>query len=206
MSVMGLAVEERRELLDLLRTLEDSQWDAPTLCDGWTVRDVVAHVVSYDGLGPAQLARRFARGRFVLSRINEAGLAALRDAPPQALLSAVARNVRPSGLTTAFGGRVALLDALVHHQDIRRPLGLPRVIPPQRLREALDFALFAPPIRGAWHARGTRVVATDLDWSFGRGPEARGPGEAILMVMAGRKHVARDLAGPGAGRLRARLG
>jgi uncharacterized protein (TIGR03083 family) len=205
-SALEMAVEERRDLLELLRSLDESQWDEPTLCEGWTVRDVVAHVVSYDSLSRAQLAARFAQGRFWLSRVNQAGLASMRDAPPQFLLDAVERHLRPAGLTTAFGGRIALVDALIHHQDIRRPLGLPRVIPTQRLRTALRFSLFAPPIRGAWHARGVRLVATDLDWSFGRGPEARGPGEAVLMAMAGRKQVAQDLAGPGAERLRSRLG
>ena len=205
-NVIGMAVEERGDLLELLRTLDESQWDAPTLCEGWAVRDVVAHVVSYEGLSVGQLVSRFARGMFRLSRVNQSGLAPLRDAPPEALLHALERNLQPAGLTTAFGGRVALIDALVHHQDIRRPLGLSRAVPPQRLRAALPFAVLAPPIRGAWHARGAKVVASDLDWSYGRGPEARGPGEAVLMVLAGRRGAAEDLVGPGANRLRARLG
>lgn len=205
-SVMEMAVEERGDLLELLRTLDESQWDAPTLCEGWAVRDVVAHVVSYEGLSVGQLAGRFARGMFRLSRANQSGLAPLRDAPPEALLEALERNLHPAGLTTAFGGRVALIDALVHHQDIRRPLDLSRAVPSQRLRAALPFAVLAPPIRGAWHARGVRVVASDLEWSYGRGPEARGPGEAVLMVMAGRRGAAEDLVGPGADRLRDRLG
>lgn len=83
---------------------------------------------------------------------------------------------------------------------------MPRVVPPERLRVALNFALFAPPIRGAWRVRGTRVAATDLDWAFGAGPDACGSGEAVLMVMAGRRGIAEDLSGPGAQRLRTRLG
>ncbi len=132
-------------------------------------------------------------------------MARSRHASPEALLEAVERNLRPSGLTTAFGGRIALTDALIHHQDIRRSLGLPRTVPPDRLRVALNFALWAPPIRGGWRVRGTRVAATDLDWSFGAGPDARGSGEAVLMVMAGRRGVADDLSGSGAQRLRKRL-
>ncbi len=205
MSVLDMAVEERRELLDLLRGLSEDQWNAPTLCAGWRVRDVVAHVISYEDLGPADLARRFLKGRLRLSRTNEVGLSALRDAPTPILIEAVERRLRPSGLTTAFGGRIALTDFLIHQQDIRRPLGLPRTIPAERLRETLNFALFAPPIRGAWNLRGVKVAATDLNWSFGAGPEVRGPGEAVLMAMAGRRGVTRDLDGPGAERLGARL-
>ncbi|HVM28553.1 MAG TPA: maleylpyruvate isomerase family mycothiol-dependent enzyme [Mycobacteriales bacterium] len=200
-----MATAERRDLLEFLGGLSDAQWDAPTLCDGWAVRDVVAHTISYEESGAAGLAKQVVQGRFRLSKINAMGVARLRDAPPHALREALERHLRPSGLTTAFGGRIALLDGLVHHQDIRRALGLPRVIPPERLRVALDFALFAPPIRGAWRVRGTRVAATDLDWAFGAGPDACGSGEAVLMVMAGRRGVAEDLSGPGAQRLRARL-
>ena len=81
----------------------------------------------------------------------------------------------PHDLTGGFGGRVALTDGMIHQQDIRRPLGLPRTIDPQRLRTALDFARIAPTIRGAWRARGVRLVATDLHWSHGRGRRRAAP-------------------------------
>ena len=81
-----------------------------------------------------------------------------------------------------------------------------REIPEERLLCALPFAVTAPPLRGFWHARGVRLVATDLDWSHGKGPEARGSAEAVLMVLAGRPSVARELTGPGAAILQQRLG
>ncbi len=94
-------------------------------------------------------------------------------------------RLTPHGATARVGGRVGLVDALIHHQDMRRPLGLPRQIPAERLLNALPFTVTAPPLRGLWNARGVRLVATDLDWSRGKGPEARGPAEAVLMVLAG---------------------
>lgn len=206
MSVLDLATDERRDLLELLRNLDEPDWDAPTLCTGWTVRDVVAHIVSYDGVGPAGLIKRFVQGRLWLSEINQVSLSALRDRPPAELIQAVEDNLRPSGLTAGFGGRIALTDGLIHQQDIRRPLDVPRHVPPDRLREALDFARFAPVIRGAWNVRGVRLIASDIDWSFGAGPEARGTGEAVLMTLAGRASVAQELTGPGARRLQDRLG
>ena len=75
MSVMAQARAEREDLLDLLEGLTPEQWNAPSLCEGWTVRDVVAHVLSYDELGPRELATRFARGRFLVDRTNAVGLA-----------------------------------------------------------------------------------------------------------------------------------
>lgn len=94
---------------------------------------------------------------------------------------------------------------LIHQQDIRRPLGLPRQIPAERLRVTLDFARWAPPIRGGLRTRGLRLVATDLDWSAGRGPEVTGPGEALLLAMARRGAAVADLGGPGLPRLAQRL-
>jgi len=94
---------------------------------------------------------------------------------------------------------------MIHHQDIRRPLGLPRTIAPDRLRAALEFAKTAPVIRGFWHRRGLRMVATDVDWAAGSGPEVRGPGEAILLAIAGRNAAVGELSGPGLAALGPRL-
>lgn len=206
MSVTQLVVEERNDLADFLETLTPEQWTANSLCEGWTVRDVVAHVVSYEGAGAGELARRFTRGRFVLNRINSVSLDQQRERGTDELVDLLRQHARPSGLTSSFGGRVALVDTLIHHQDIRRPLGLSREVPADRLRVALPFALLAPPIKALWHVRGVKVVATDVGWSGGTGPEACGAGEAVLMAMSGRRGVARELTGPGAPRLVERLG
>jgi uncharacterized protein (TIGR03083 family) len=206
MSVPDLARAEREELADLLETLTPQQWDAPSLCERWRVRDVVAHVVSYDRLGAAALAQRFVRGRLLLDRVNQVGVDEHRERDPQELVALLRRHAVPSGLSAGFGGRIALVDTLVHAQDVRRPLGLLRSVPAERLRAALPFALLAPPLRALWHVRGVRVVATDVDWAAGAGPEARGPGEAVLMAMGGRRGAARELTGPGADRLVRRLG
>ena len=124
---------------------------------------------------------------------------------PAELVDTVRKYAEPSGLGAGFGGRIALTDNMIHQQDIRRVLGAPRVIAAERLLVALDFARWAPLIRGALRARGVRLVATDVDWSAGTGPEVRGPGEALLMVMAGRRDALTDLDGPGLTKLAARL-
>ena len=94
---------------------------------------------------------------------------------------------------------------MIHQQDIRRALGIPRTIPAERLRTALEFSLYAPTIRGAWRARGVHLVATDIEWSHGKGPDVQGPGEALLMAMAGRRDALKDLSGPGKDKLAQRL-
>jgi uncharacterized protein (TIGR03083 family) len=203
---MALATAEREDLASFLEALAPDQWDAPTLCSQWTVRDVAAHVVSYDELDRAGLVRRYVRGRLHPNRVNAVGVADYAARSPEQLVALLRQHAVPTGLTAGFGGRIALVDALIHHQDVRRPLGLSREVPPERLRAALPFARVAPPIRGPWHTRGLRLVATDLDWSSGRGKEVRGAGEALLLAIAGRRGVAHELSGPGRETLARRLG
>ncbi|MDT5291843.1 MAG: hypothetical protein QOF88_6732 [Mycobacterium sp.] len=197
MTALNLARDERIEFADFLTGLTPEQWDAPTLCTGWRVRDVAAHVVSFEGMTPRELTARFLKGRLQMDRINGLGVGDLADRSPEQLIALLRDNAEPRGMGAGFGGRVALTDNMIHQQDIRRPLGLARTIPVERLCAALDFVRYSPTIRGAWRVRGVRLIATDVDWSHGKGPEVRGPGEALLMVMAGRPDALRDLDGPG---------
>ena len=206
MDVMAEAVGERAELVELLESLSDDEWCAPTLCSEWTVHDVVAHLVSYDDLSPAGTAELAVRGRFWPDRMNAVGVARLADRDPADLVRHLREHPRPSGFVAAMGGAVALVDTLIHQQDLRRPLGRPRQIPDQRVRFALGFAYTAPVVRGFWNVRGTRVSAPRVDWAAGRGPLAEGEAEAVLMVVAGRRGVVEELSGPGTARLRRRLG
>ncbi|MFT4202040.1 maleylpyruvate isomerase family mycothiol-dependent enzyme [Gordonia sp. (in: high G+C Gram-positive bacteria)] len=206
LSVHDLARAERSSLAELLGSLTPDEWDSPSLCDGWSVRDVVAHHLSYDELPTGALLARFARNLGRFDRANDDGLGEMAGVGPEQLKGLLDRHLTPSGLPTAFGGRIALLDCMVHQQDIRRPLRRPREIPAQRLIPALDFARWAPPIGARSRIKGLALVADDLDWSAGRGPRVVGPGEAILMAMAGRRGVVDELSGPGADLLRERLG
>jgi uncharacterized protein (TIGR03083 family) len=205
MTALDLAREERLDLADFLAGLTPEQWAGPTLCEGWRVRDVAAHVVSFEGMTPGELTARFVKGRLQMDRINGLGVDDLAQRSAEQLVAVLRDNAEPHGLGAGFGGRVALTDNMIHQQDIRRPLGITRTIPVERLCAALDFVRYSPTIRGAWLARGVRLVATDFDWSYGKGPEVRGCGEALLMAMAGRPDALRDLDGPGTARLAAHL-
>ena len=100
-------------------------------------------------------------------------------------------------LCAAFGGMIGLVDGTIHHQDIRRALSLPRTIPEHRLVPVLDFALRAPTLPAKKNAKGLSLVATDSSWSSGEGQEVTGPGEALLMTVAGRPDALDELSGPG---------
>ena len=200
-----LAREERADFAAFLATLSPQQWQAPTLCAGWRVRDVVAHVIGYDDLDTRRLLAYVIQGRLRLGRVNAAALARYHARSPEQLLALLTDHPQPRGVPAALGGRVGLTEALIHHQDIRRPLGQPRTIPPERLLPALRIALIAPDIGGLWRIRGVRLVATDLPFSAGIGQEVRGPAEALLMTIAGRHGVAGELPGPGQRKLARRI-
>ena len=206
MDVHRLVRGERTDFAAFLATLSPQQWQAPTLCAAWRVRDVVAHVISYDDLGVGGLLAFAARGRFQLGRINAVALARYGTRSPEQLLALVTDHLQPRGLPATLGGRVALVETLIHHQDIRRALARPRPAPAERLLPALRVALIAPDIGGLWRIRGVRMVATDLRFSAGAGPEVRGAAEALLMAMAGRRGVVSELSGPGQRKLADRIG
>ena len=201
-----MAHDERVDLADLLDSLAEDQWNAPSLCEGWRVRDVVAHMVSYDDLDAVGVLRVVVRGRFRPDRINAVGVREAAPLTTTELRERFRRHVTPGGLTKGFGGGIALVDGLVHHQDIRRPLHLPRRIPEDRLRFTLGFALRSPALPARRLARGLRLVATDLDWASGTGPEVRGPAEALLMAVSGRRGVVQELSGDGVATLQQRVG
>lgn len=206
---MTMATAERAELADLLATLGPDDWEVESLCRGWSVKDVANHVVSYDDLSFGGVASRMVRGRLGVHGANAVGIAEGRAVSPAQVLEAYRRHPRPRGLTAAGGGRIAFLDGLVHHQDVRRALGRPRPIPSERLVQGLEDAPAAFVLPARKLSAGLSFVATDVDWSRGSGPEVRGPAEAILMAVAGRLPAVDELDGPGvaslAGRVRALL-
>lgn len=203
--VSDLAAAERRDLADYLGTLTEEQWHQRSLCSGWAVRDVVGHLPSYDELGwPAALAM-FAQSGFSLARCNERGVERSRRLTTEQLVARLRAHAVPRGITALFGSHIALTDGMVHHQDIRRALGHPRTVPEERLVAALNFTPRARALPAPANLRGLRLIATDVAWSHGTGPEVSGPGEALLVALAGRPQGLADLNGPGLATLTQRV-
>jgi uncharacterized protein (TIGR03083 family) len=199
----AMARQERCELADFLATLTPADWSVASLCAGWTVKEVVSHVYSYEELGVAGLVRRFAQGRIV--HANQVGVEDYASWSTDRLVALARDHVEPRGLTAAFGGMIALVDGTIHHQDIRRPLGQPRHIPEERLLRVLRLTVGNPRLGVPLRIRGVRLCADDLNWSHGRGAEVTGRAEALLMAMAGRAAVLGELSGPGVPILASRL-
>jgi uncharacterized protein (TIGR03083 family) len=203
--LMALAEAERTDLLALLQSLTADQWAAQSLCTQWTVRDVALHLVSYDELSKAALVATFMRGGIRVDPVNDVALRRYQDIGPDDIIDLLARNLRPRGLTSGFKGGIALTDGTIHQQDIRRALDLPRTIPSERLEAVLDFAPGAYTLPAKNNVKGLKLIASDVEWSRGDGLEVIGPGEALLLAMAGRPIALDELSGPGLPTFRQRV-
>ena len=198
---LDLARAEREDFAAFLESLSPEQWEAPTLCErGMFVKSPRTRSASTNWIAASWSA--VSKGRLMVDRINQVGVDDYADRTPEQLVALIRTHAEPHGMTAGFGGRVALTDNMIHQQDIRRPLGIPRTIPAERLRARWTFPI--RPRRSAGH--GGRVVCGSGDRqrlvARRRASEVHGTGEALLMAMAGRSRRAEGpLPGPGKAKL-----
>lgn len=179
---------ERLELCGFLDMLTPQQWQAASLCPGWTVMDVVAHLTTSTRTGIRDMAVGMIRARGDFDRMEHGRAVALsRTTTPQELVGML-RDTAGSAARAPFTSPVdPLLDVLVHGQDVSRPLGRPRPMAPGRAVPALDHA-----VASRWYGArerfvGLRLDATDADWAHGDGDRiVSGPVADLLLVATGR--------------------
>lgn len=196
--------EENADFAAFLRELDPEDWDEPSLCEGWNVRDVVGHILYGNELKLTTLPFKLARFGFSSDR-SGAHYSRERAAgrSPQQLADDFANRDPWAGTCKVFPPKLTLLDRLVHHQDIRRALDRPRDIPTERIVACLDATPKLGSVFGAKkRTKGLHLRATDVDWSWGSGPVVEGPGEALVMAMLGRAQALGDLTGDGVARFR----
>ena len=192
-------IAARQSLAATLATLTPEEWDHPSLCGEWRVRDVAAHVI----MGPQLTWRRSA---VLLPHVwrgyngMHAHLGRLWGSRPVAEILAQYEQYAGLRRGPAMVSDVEpLIDILVHTQDIVRPLGRSTTMPPEAAAVAAQRAWTLAPLlgSGARAARRFRMVATDSDWSAGRGPTVEGPTGELLMLVTGREPDWAQLTGDG---------
>ncbi|MFD6175410.1 MULTISPECIES: maleylpyruvate isomerase family mycothiol-dependent enzyme [unclassified Isoptericola] len=196
---------EREALAGELAGLDDAAWETPSLCTQWSVRDVVAHLTAGASAGRWAWLRSIAGARFDADLHNARRLAEHRGSTPAETLerfrAVVTSTVAPSGHTAAWLGEV-----VVHGQDVRTPLGLPRVPPVATTTEVARFFVARDfTVSGRAVARGLRLEATDGPFVHGDGPVVRGSTLALVMVLAGRPASCDELTGAGLRVVRERI-
>lgn len=181
-----IALAERRRIRRTVGDLTPEQWSTPSLCEGWTVRDVVGHVASNSDISMGGFLVSMAGVRFDHDEHNRRSARAWARRPTAELLAPLDSD----RIMLAFRMVPALLlvDNVVHHQDIRRPLGLGTDSPEEHLAATLDAIFHASAFAGdAARAKGRRLVATDIEWSHGTGPEeVRDTAEHLILSVMGR--------------------
>jgi uncharacterized protein (TIGR03083 family) len=192
--------DQRRRLVELLEDLSDDEWDHPSLCEGWTVRQVAAHVSLQNTTWAAM-----PRGALEMIRAGSMNGAihavACRHAlqPTDQIIAEIRDRIgvwRPLPTVTYLESAI---DYLVHPQDIAIPLGRPLQIPRDVAAIAAQRVWTSPRM---FHARrrfaAYRLIATDTNWTAGHGHEVTGPIKALLLLLTGRPALLADLSGPGA--------
>jgi uncharacterized protein (TIGR03083 family) len=205
-----LRYDELASISEFVHGLSDDQWNHDTLCRGWRVRDVVSHMTLGYTTPALSMIGLIAKYGFNVPKASAKGSVAYGSAHTPAQIMAVFDTIPEDhvrkGIAKVIKPQEGLVDHIVHQQDMRRPLGLPREIPEDRLLAALGVAPSIGGFVGAKkRAAGLRLLASDVDWSHGAGPEVRGTGEAILLALTGRPVVLDELTGDGVATLRARI-
>ncbi|MGW1817290.1 maleylpyruvate isomerase family mycothiol-dependent enzyme [Streptomyces sp. NPDC002125] len=189
---------ERAALIGDLERLDDERWDGPSLCAGWTVHDVVAHLVDTARTTRPGFLIGLARARFDFDRQNARGVERERGASPRETLERLRRVAsRTSTPPAPLDSR--LVEEIVHGEDIRRPLGLARSYPKEAVVRSLRLQARTPASFGGAKelVARARLTASDADVSVGEGPEVRGPALSLLLAVSRRRVALDDLEGEG---------
>jgi uncharacterized protein (TIGR03083 family) len=194
---------EREALIHELETLPPQQWVTPSLCPGWDIHDVLAHLVDDAKTTRLGFIRRFAAAGFDFDRCNSLGVERERAEDPG---STLARFRAVSGRVTSAPAPLVtrLVEAFVHGEDVRRPLGRSRDYPTTQVATALFHQVNTSVKMGGGKERvqGLRLVASDTNVDVGTGQDVHGTALALLLAVSGRPVGPEELRGPGASALR----
>jgi uncharacterized protein (TIGR03083 family) len=196
---------ERQALVADLEPLSDAQWATPSLCGGWSVRDVLGHMTATAKMTPLRFFTHFAGSGFRFDAMAAKDAAQEKgDSPADGLgrfRSQLSATTHPPGPIDAMLG-----EAILHGEDIRRPLGIAHSYPPEAVTRCADFYKGSNLLLGSKkRIAGLTLRATDVEWSTGTGPEVSGPALSLLLAMTGRKAGLDGLSGPGLATLRSRM-
>lgn len=196
----------REALGDYLAGLSPDDWNKPSLCAGWTVKNVAAHLLVIPTMSKGQVFRSFVGSGFNLDKMNAKLVEKLTSEMSNADIAARTRasassKSMPPGLKLA-GVHTELV---VHSSDISEGVGRPFALPVEDYIAALDHLKDVQPVFGSKERiAGLALRATDADWSTGSGPIVEGPAQQLLLAVAGRRVALERLSGDGLATLRAR--
>ena len=203
--IWKLTHEQRAAVADLLATLSDEEWRAPSLCAGWSVHDLAGHMTATHLSTPGGFVGAFIGAGFSFSRFSQRNVDRYRGHSNAQLLQEYRDSM---GRTSAPPGpkQTWLAEAVIHGEDIARAVGRQVSVSAPALVTVAEFTSRTKPLlHGRERSAGLSLRATDVDWSTGTGPEVAGPAAALIMAMAGRSQALGELGGEGVATLRSRM-
>ena len=188
---------ERGALADDLPQLPTEKWATGSLCEAWTVEQVLAHMTSTAQMTPPKFFAGFMVSGFNFPKFAEDGIQTYTGATPAETLERF--RAQQHSTKSPPGPRVTWLgETIIHAEDIRRPLGIQHDYPADAVQQVLDFYKNSDTlIRAKSRIAGLSLRATDSSWTHGSGPLVEGPQMSLLMAMTGRKAALEDLSGEG---------
>jgi uncharacterized protein (TIGR03083 family) len=172
-------------LASLLGSADDAQWNSPSLCEGWRIREVIAHMTMPARYPDDEFMAELQRYDFDFGRLSDE--IASRDAglPTSELIANLRSETMQHWAPPGGGYHGALNHVVIHGLDVTVPLGAPRLSPDETIRIVLDD-LTGGEIDFGVSIEGRRLEASDLDWSYGSGSPLRGAAADLAVVLCGR--------------------
>ena len=206
MDVLARTAANRRLVADFFDDLDQGQLETASLCQAWTVREVLGHLVMPMTGSLGGFLLKVARAGGSVNRASEATARELARRPVSELTALLRDSADDHGKAPGVGPMGQMTDGCVHLRDCARPLGLPDDVSADDWRMVLDWLpMGVPGLVPKRRLEGLSVRATDQEWSWGRGDEIVGPSEALAMAVSGRAVALDDLSGSGVKLLRHRL-
>jgi len=189
---------ERAALVEDLSGLTADHWATPSLCSGWDVHDVAAHVAATATLSLSRFAKELILNGFNPDRIVARQVAVARQHEPSRILAAL-RSATYATASPPQPTITRIIEILVHGEDIRRPLHIGHDYSAIHIGEALDYLRRDRRSGAKARLAGLQLRATDADITIGdsRDASVQGPAMALLLAAAGRSVALTDLRGPG---------
>ncbi|MEV4235667.1 maleylpyruvate isomerase family mycothiol-dependent enzyme [Nocardia sp. NPDC049737] len=198
--------QQRRAVADVLDDLAPNEWELPSLCAGWRVRDVAAHIaLAPQPPGPVGMVREGLRARGRFHRLNHDVSVRYAEAGHD-LVAEIRAHAASRKLPAVTNYRNILYGIMVHGQDIAIPTCRQVDLPIEAaVTAATRVWTMGWPFWAKHRLEGFRLVATDADWAVGAGDEVRGRIADLLLLTTGRSVVMPRLSGAGVGKLWMRL-
>jgi uncharacterized protein (TIGR03083 family) len=189
----------RLGIADMLESLAAAEWDAPSLCRGWRVRDVAGHVAVVPTITTWRMVAVAPRARCNPNRINTLIATQEGSRPPEEITALLRQHAGDRRTAKVLDTRNSLFDVIVHSQDMALPLGREFRVPVAATRRGLQRVWdMGWPFNARKRFGALTLRATDTDWRVGTGPEVTGPALALVLLLTGRSNAAAsDLHGPG---------